>query len=128
MKGVLIILIALLILIFLWIFFNPPRRFGIHFFGFTVYSSVPIPYFDMSVDANGFFSLREKSHFVSASEIEKLMKDADVLMIGIGYNNAVQVEKNITEAEILNTKEAISRFNKLKKQKKRVAAIIHSTC
>jgi hypothetical protein len=55
----------------------------------------------------------------------------DVLIIGTGYDSMVQVEKEIAAiptVEILPTPQAVRRFNELRDEGKRVAAIIHSTC
>ena len=55
----------------------------------------------------------------------------DVLIIGTGYDNLVQAEEEISampNIEILPTPQAVRRFNELKGEGKRVAAIIHSTC
>jgi len=62
-----------------------------------------------------------------------LKEKPEVIIIGIGYSNAVRVDERILEIEdprieVLNTAKAIARFNELKSKGIRVAAIIHSTC
>ena len=60
----------------------------------------------------------------------------DAVVVGIGFSGLVEVrdevvnlakEKNI-ELTILKTKEACETYNDLLKNKKKVAAIMHSTC
>ncbi len=102
-------------------------------FGFTVYSCIPFPYFDLKIHVNGFPSIREKSHFVSLAEVMELLDEKpDVLVIGIGYDEMVRVDERVrgleVEIRILETSRAIEEFNRVKDQGKRVAAIIHSTC
>ena len=128
------LLIILTFLLAVWVVINKPGRFGIHRFGFTVYSAIPFPYVDLKIHTNGWPSLREKSHYVAYEEIQDLLKeDPEVIIIGIGYANAVRVDEKILEIrdpriEVLNTSEAIKRFNELKSRGVMVAAIIHSTC
>jgi len=73
-----------------------------------------------------------KAHFVGLAEIEPLLRERpEVLIIGTGYNNMVQVEEKIAAmpiVEILPTLQAVRRYNELRREGKRVAAIIHSTC
>ena len=59
------------------------------------------------------------------------LKGPDVLIIGTGYDNVVQVEEEVTvmpTVVILPTPQAVRRYNELRGEGKRVAAIIHSTC
>jgi len=54
-----------------------------------------------------------------------------VIIIGIGYNEMVQVDevrKLRVRVVILETSKAIEKFNRLKSQGRRIAAIIHTTC
>ena len=124
-------LIAFLVI---WVWRNPPGRFGYHVFGFTVYSSIPIPYFDLKIHVDGFPSIREKSHLVTLAEVRDLLEeDVEVLVIGIGYDEMVRVEPQVLEftempVKVLATPKAIEEFNTLKGQGRRVAAIIHTTC
>ncbi|ODS39916.1 MAG: hypothetical protein A7315_10105 [Candidatus Altiarchaeales archaeon WOR_SM1_79] len=132
-NKILIILSALVLLIAIWVWQNPPGKFGLHSFGFTVYSSMPFPYFDLKIHDDGSFSIREKSHFVSLDEVKELADEKpDVLIIGIGYDEMVRVDERILNSfagvEVLETSRAIERFNELKDNGRRVSAIIHSTC
>ena len=129
-----LIITILAISLTIWIIVNRPGRFGINRFGFIVYSAIPFPYVDLKIHTNGWPSLREKSHYLAYEEIEDLLKEKpEVIIIGIGYSNAVRVDERILEIEdprieVLNTAKAIARFNELKSKGIRVAAIIHSTC
>jgi len=116
-----------------WFLINRPLHFGIHFFAFTVYSGIPIPYFDLKIHANGIPSIRKKSHYVSIDEVKPLLEEnPEVIIIGIGYNEMVKVDKEILKLNvgvlILETSEAIKAFNQLKSSGVKVAAIIHTTC
>ena len=68
------------------------------------------------------------------AEIEPLLRERpDVLIIGTGYDNMVQVEEEILAMSAvqvlpLPTPQAVRRCNELRGEGKRVAAIIHSTC
>ena len=93
---------------------------------------------DLVIHANGLPAVRgSKEHFVAFAEIEGLLKerpDEGMLrmhIIGTGYDNLVQVDEEISampNIEILPTPQAVRRFNELRGEGKRVAAIIHSTC
>ena len=133
MKKIIVVVAVVVVLIMAWIGFNPIGRFGLCRFGLVVYSAIPFPAVDLVIHANGFPSLRgSKEHFVAFAEIEGLLEeDPDVLIIGTGYDNMVQVENEISamlSIEILRTPQAVRRFNELRAEGKRVAAIIHSTC
>ena len=133
MKKVIVVVAVVVVLITAWVGFNPIGRFGFCRFGLLVYSAIPFPAVDLVIHANGFPSLRgSKEHFVAFAEIEGLLEeDPDVLIIGTGYDNMVQVENEISampSIEILRTPQAVRRFNELRAEGKRVAAIIHSTC
>ncbi|MFQ5711220.1 MAG: MTH938/NDUFAF3 family protein [Candidatus Geothermarchaeales archaeon] len=125
-------LIALLLII--WVWQNPVGKFGYHGFGFTVYSALPLPYFDLKIHADGLPSIREKSHYVSLEEAEDLIYEKpDVLIIGVGYDELVEVDERLLNStgidlEVLETPEAVKRFNELRDGGKRVTAIMHSTC
>jgi hypothetical protein len=138
-KRVLFGCLAVVVLVAAWVAFNPPGRFGYHRFGLTVYSGIPFPAVDVVVNASGLPGIRDgKAHWVSAEEVERLIgsrADAwpDVVIIGTGYEERVQVEESILTwdgptVEVLPTPQAIRRFNELRAAGKRVAAIIHSTC
>jgi len=133
MEKAIVIIAVVVVLITAWVGFNPIGRFGFCRFGLLVYSAIPFPAVDLVIHANGWPSLRgSKEHFVGFSEIEGLLKEGpDVLIIGTGYNNLVQVEEGIAAMPaivILPTPQAVRRYNELRDKGKRVAAIIHSTC
>ena len=133
MKKALVVVVVVVILITAWVGFNPIGRFGFCRFGLLVYSAIPFPAVDLVIHANGWPSLRgSKAHFVAFAEVEGLLKEGpDVLIIGTGYDNLVQVEEEIAAVPtvvILPTPEAIRRYNELRGEGKSVAAIIHSTC
>jgi len=134
----LIITIILTVLIIIWIIFNPIGKFGYHKFGFTVFSSIPFPVVDLKIKGNGFPVIRKKSHFISLKEIKDLLgnnkeKYPDYLIIGTGYDNMVRVDEEVFKINsikiiVLPTDQAIKIYNCLKKDRKKVACIIHSTC
>jgi len=133
MKKVIVIAAVIIVLITAWVRFNPIGRFGLCRFGLLVYSAIPFPAVDLVIHVNGMPSLRGgKVHFVGLAEIEGLLKEGpDVLIVGTGYDNLVQVEEEIAALPavvILPTPQAIRRYNELRDEGKRVAAIIHSTC
>ena len=133
MKKTIVIVAVVIVLITAWVGFNPIGRFGFCRFGLLVYSAIPFPAVDLVIHTNGLPSLRgSKAHFVGFSEIEGLLKEGpDVLIVGTGYDNLVQVEERIAALPtvvILPTPQAIRRYNELRDEGKRVAAIIHSTC
>ncbi len=129
--------IIIIMLILIWFSINPPLRFGVHCFGITVYSGVPFPVGDVTVYANGLAWFRStKSREITNDEIRRLLgtkEDAfpDVIVIGTGYEGDVKVAGDVLiefriAIEAHETPEAIKRFNELRSQGKRVAAIIHS--
>ncbi|MGA9349110.1 MAG: MTH938/NDUFAF3 family protein [Anaerolineae bacterium] len=133
MKKVIVAVVVVMVLITAWVGFNPIGRFGFCRFGLLVYSAIPFPAVDLVIHVNGLPSVRgSKAHFVARAEIEGLLKEGpDALIIGTGYDNLVQVEEGIAampNIEILPTPQAVRRYNELRSEGKRVAAIIHSTC
>ena len=132
------ILIGFLLAAGIWFGFNRPGRVGLHFYGFTVYSGLPIPNSDLLVHGDGSFVLREdKSHDLPIFEFEQFVNTGkrrpDIVVIGKGYKNQLKVpriimESQTPEVEALNSKEAVRRFNELRGQRKKVALILHSTC
>lgn len=134
-KKVIVIFAVIMVLTMAWIGFNPIGRFGFCRFGLLVYSAIPFPAADLVIHANGLPALRgSKAHFVGFAEIEPLLRERpDVLIVGTGYNNMVQVEEEILAMSAvqvlpLPTPQAVRRYNELRGEGKRVAAIIHSTC
>ena len=135
MKKAIVVIAVVIVLITAWVGFNPIGRFGFCRFGLLVYSAIPFPGVDLVIHVNGLPSLRgSKAHFVGLAEIEPLLRERpEVLIIGTGYDNMVQVEEQIlalcsVQVLPLPTPEAVRRYNELKGEGKRVAAIIHSTC
>jgi len=142
MKKAAFVVAVVMGLITAWVGCNPVGRFGFCRFGLLVYSAIPFPAVDIVIHANGWPTIRgstvldwtvqSKAHFVALAEIEGLLKEGpDVLIIGTGYDNMVQVEEEIAvmpAVEILPTPQAVRRYNELRDEGKRVAAIIHSTC
>ena len=135
MKKAIVVIAVVIVLITAWVGFNPIGRFGFCRFGLLVYSAIPFPGVDLVIHVNGLPSLRgSKAHFVGLAEIEPLLRERPkVLIIGTGYDNMVQVEEQIlalcsVQVLPLPTPEAVRRYNELKGEGKRVAAIIHSTC
>lgn len=103
-------------------------------FGLTVYGVIPVPSLDITVSPGGFLWFRDKSHFISAEEVEPLLSsDVEVLVIGTGWHGAVSVAPAVQEIDgievhILQTPAAFELFNELVSSGKRVALIAHSTC
>ena len=135
MKKIIVVVAVVVVLITTWVGFNPIGRFGFCRFGLLVYSAIPFPAVDLVIHANGLPALRgSKAHFVGFAEIEPLLRERpDVLIIGTGYDNMVQVEKEIlamssVQVLPLPTPQAVRRYNELRREGERVAAIIHSTC
>ena len=67
------------------------------------------------------------------AEVEDLLEEGvEVLVIGIGYHEMVEIEPKVLSigipVKVLATPKAIEEFNTLKNQGKKVAAIIHTTC
>jgi hypothetical protein len=72
-------------------------------------------------------------HSIKGEEIEKLLEaQPEVVLVGIGTQGRAHLSKDIevkeAELAVLNSKEAVQRFNELFDQEKRVAALIHITC
>ena len=135
MKKAIIGVMAVVVLITAWVGFNPIGRFGFCRFGLLVYSAIPFPAADLVVHANGMPATRgSKAHFVDFAEAKGLLKEGpEVLIIGTGYDNLVQVDEELlamssVQVLPLPTPQAVRRYNELRGQGKRVAAIIHSTC
>lgn len=77
---------------------------------------------------------QEGSHRVSKGELEKLLSnEPDIVIIATGQSGVLEAENVIeeigkkTELIILETPEAIRKFNEFSKSKK-VNALIHTTC
>jgi hypothetical protein len=116
------------------------NRFGMVEFGQEKY------FHDIIVHVDGRVEKRDKSpskrkygtsHLMCKEEIEELVKEnPDALVIGCGQSGMLKVGKDaralLTTKNIdlvdLPTQESVFEYNKLKRQNKRVAAIIHVTC
>jgi hypothetical protein len=111
-----------------------PGRITYSDFGLTVYGIIPVPVLDVTVGAHGGLWFRDKSHFVSLDEVESLLSpEVEVVVIGIGWHSAVQVDPAIQdlggrEVHILPTPEAFDLFNRAVSEGRQVILIAHSTC
>ncbi len=103
-------------------------------FGLTVYGIIPVPVLDITIGSRGGLWFRDKSHQISLREIQPLLSpDVDILVIGTGWSNVVNVDPNIRnieglEVHILPTPAAFDLFNKFKAEGRVVVLIAHSTC
>jgi len=77
------------------------------------------------------------SHSIKKEEVEELSKaGAEVMVVGIGTNSMVKVSKDAKnyiekaklELHVLPSREAVTKYNELVEQKKKVGALIHITC
>ena len=118
----------------LWLWVNPPGRFGPSCYGYTSYSSVPRPLMDVQVRPDGRFRSVEKTHDVGVAQLRWLI-DAkpEILIVSIGWNRVVKVRPEVralpeTEVHVLPTGEALELFNRMKQAGRAVAIHVHSTC
>lgn len=126
----------IVLVLIVWIILNPIGKFGYYGFGYTVYSAIPVPYFDLKIGPSGIPQIREKSHLVLFNEVDEYIElnyEYNItLIIGIGYDGLVKVDEKILESNstiiVLKTPEAIKKYNDLKGQGKKVAIVIHSSC
>lgn len=131
-------LAALIVLLALWLAANPAERVGCHWFGFTVYSAIPLPAADLCLYADGSFRLRSgKQHQVTGDELAALCArgsaaGAPCIIVGTGYSGAVTLtalpEALRNRVRLLPTPAAITLFNRLRDAGQPVAALIHTTC
>jgi hypothetical protein len=135
MRKIIFVVAVVIVLITVWVGFNPIGRFGFCRFGLLVYSAIPFPAVDLVIHTNGWPAIRgSKAHYVGFAEIEGLLKEGpDVLIIGTGYDDMVQVDEELlvmsaVQVLPLPTPQAVRHYNELRGEGKRVAAIIHSTC
>lgn len=126
--GVLVVLLAV------WVAFNPPGTFGFCRFAVTTYNCIPYPATDIQVRADGQVRRVEKTHRLELPAVQWLLdSQPDVLIISTGWQGVVNVAEAITQikrcrVEVLKTDEPIDRFGQLKKEGKKVAIHVHSTC
>ena len=103
-------------------------------FGLTVYGLVPVPVLDVTVGPHGGLWFRDKSHYVSVHEVNRLLSpDVEVVLIGIGWESAVKVDPAIheikgLEVRILPTPSALASFNQYISEGREVVLLAHSTC
>lgn len=102
-------------------------------YGVTVVGICPVPLFDVTFDGRGAMGFRDKTHRVKIEEALPLAKDADYLIVGIGWDGLVQVDEEVrgipgVKVEVLKTPDAFKRYSQLRREGKRVALIAHSTC
>jgi len=77
---------------------------------------------------------REKSHFFSKEEFEKILeRKPEIVIVGIGFNKIVNIDPDVEEIAkkqniklfVLPTEEACKKFNE---STGKVVIVIHSTC
>jgi hypothetical protein len=111
-----------------------PQRVTYSRFGLTVWGAIPIPYLDVRVNSRGLLWFRPKTHLITMDEVKPLISaDVDVLVIGTGWQEIVQVDRSVREltgceVQILSTPDAYAAFNRRKAQGERVVLLAHSTC
>lgn len=133
-KKLLYVVGAVLILLSIWLLVNPPGTFGFCRFGITTYNCIPYPTSDIQVRADGEMRRVQKTHNLQLTAVEWLLDPKpNVLIISTGWHGVVKVQQAITEikqcnVELMKTGDAIRRFRELRKQGKKVAIHIHSTC
>ena len=78
-----------------------------------------------------------KNHHLDLKDVhDAIMAKPEIIVIGTGASGAIEVsqeikdyvEQNKIQLIILTTQEAVKKFNALEKRKRKVAAILHSTC
>jgi hypothetical protein len=102
-------------------------------FGLTIYGLIPVPLLDLRVGPSGFLWFRDKTRFLSLSEVEPYLDSGYDLILGIGWEGAVEVDDAIRALgrptiHILRTPEALALFDNLRSEGKRPVLILHSTC
>lgn len=94
-------------------------------------------YGDIKIHDNKIMSWQyTKHHTVTSGDVEDIIGGIDFLVIGIGSSGEVQVEEEVLNllrekgvgVIVDKTKEAVDEYNRLIKENKKVAAILHSTC
>lgn len=128
-----LLLISVVILMASWFVINPGGQFGLSCEGFTTYSMMPIPWFDIQVRTNGEWRIVKKDGAVSEEAILWLMESKpQVLIIARGYKAEAPVdpailERKDCEIKVLETGEALRTFNQLRQEQRRVAIHLRST-
>jgi hypothetical protein len=99
-------------------------------FGLTVVGAMPIPVFDFVLHANGLPWFRNKSHRIQIAELQALATGAEIIVVGTGWQGVASLEGPASglAVETYETPEAIRRYHELRRQGRRVALLLHSTC
>jgi len=112
-------------------------------YGLIIYKGIPIPYFDFIICENGMIKLVDKKNNFNQTDIKYLYKQAsNILIIGscenenerMGFPELLKsqfvfnhVINEAIQIIILPIDEACKTFNRLKKENKTVAFVIHNT-
>ncbi|MBC7115165.1 MAG: hypothetical protein H5T47_06040, partial [Archaeoglobi archaeon] len=81
--------------------------------------------------------LSTQAHEIDREEILRILEeDPEAVIIGTGMMNRVKIKDNARELVrergillyVYNSREAVTKFNEMWKEGRRVAAIIHITC
>ena len=107
----------------------------------VIYKGIPIPYFDVMFFENGSFRLVDKKSFFRYVDLHTINKYTTAILLlgsgetGEGGNGLAKKEKmqftvnketkDIMQIIILKNSEAVTLYNNLKKQNKKVAFILH---
>jgi len=133
-RRLLIYVTGLLLLLPVWVYFNPLGRFGYCRFGFTVFGAVPYPGVDIQVRSDGKSRIVEKTHALTFERIGWLLESKpSVLIVATGWDGVTRPEEKILsykdcELVVLQNEEAIRRYNEYKRSGKQVSIHYHSTC
>ncbi|MCC6680063.1 MAG: hypothetical protein IT445_04080 [Phycisphaeraceae bacterium] len=133
-KKLIALLVVVVVLFTLWLFTNPPGRFGWSYYGFSTYNSLPRFVSDFQIRGDGQIRKIDKTHDLSFDQIQWLLDPRpDVLIIAQGWQGLTVPDDRIRtyegcEIHILTNKKAIDLYNRLKRAGKRVAIHYHSTC
>ena len=118
----------------IWIYANPPGRFGVCAYAFTTYGGIPDLVSDCQIRADGTRREVEKTHALMMGEIQWLLEsEPEHLIIATGWHGVLEPAREIVELDgpeihVLKNDEAIKLFNRLKKEGAKVAIHYHSTC
>jgi len=106
------------------------------FFGYFIINGKKYEH-DVIVSWNGKVLERKKTHHFTKNEFMNiLIFEPEVVVIGTGFSNAVKLDPDVEVAAKINgvelivkpTPNAVHEYNKLVKAKKKVIAVLHSTC
>lgn len=107
-------------------------------FGLTVVGLLPVPLFDVTIRSDGRPGLRDKTHRVTLDEARGMVDaGTEVLIIANGWDGVVWVDPGVLTpgalpagvvVEVLRTGEAVRRYRHLRREGRRVALLLHSTC